>query len=240
MSFSSKLKEGRLSARLIIHLSITALNFSVLPDKKLKDSEELEIEDYLGDDLIDDWRPSGASIGEMTSEEGFSMMYADHVLQVLDADRLTGMKIVFDCADGAASAVIPLITKKLECRSLIIGAEPDGLNIVEKRKRRHAYGNRFEAVKLNDADIGIAYDGDADRVLIVDRSGRVINGDIVLWVLARWLQREGILGSGVVATVMSNGILESHLRKEGIQVFWCVVGDRYVFDMMKSTASGLW
>ncbi len=214
------------------------IKFLSAAGQKLKDSEELEIEDYLGDDLIDDWRPSGASIGEMTSEEGFSMMYADHVLQVLDADRLTGMKIVFDCADGAASAVIPLITKKLECRSLIIGAEPDGLNINEKNGVMHME-TLSEAVKLNDADIGIAYDGDADRVLIVDRNGRVINGDIVLWVLARWLQREGILGSGVVATVMSNGILESHLRKEGIQVFRCAVGDRYVLDMMKSTASGL-
>ncbi|WP_288297026.1 phosphoglucosamine mutase [uncultured Pyramidobacter sp.] len=206
--------------------------------QKLRDSEELEIEDYLGDDLIDDWRPSGASIGEMVSEEGFAIMYADRVLQILDSDRLSGMKIVFDCANGAASTVVPLIAQKLECESVLIGAEPDGLNINEKSGVMHLEA-LTEAVRANDADIGIAYDGDADRVLLVDRQGKVIDGDIVLWVLARWLQREGILGSGVVATVMSNGILENHLRKEGIQVFRCAVGDRYVLDMMKSTASGL-
>ena len=185
-----------------------------------------------------DWRPSGASMGEMVSEEGFAIMYADRVLQILDSDRLSGMKIVFDCANGAASTVVPLIAQKLECESVLIGAEPDGLNINEKSGVMHLEA-LTEAVRANDADIGIAYDGDADRVLLVDRQGKVIDGDIVLWVLARWLQREGILGSGVVATVMSNGILENHLRKEGIQVFRCAVGDRYVLDMMKSTASGL-
>ncbi len=214
------------------------IKFLSAAGQKLRDSEELEIEDYLGDDLIDEWRPSGASIGEMSSEEGFSIMYAERVLQCLDGDGLSGMKIVFDCANGAASTVIPLITQKLECESILIGAEPDGLNINEKNGVMHL-DSVIEAVKERDADLGIAYDGDADRVLVVDRRGRIINGDIMLWVLARWLQREGILGSGVVATVMSNGVLENFLRKEGIQVFRCAVGDRYVLDMMKSTASGL-
>ncbi len=214
------------------------IKFLSCAGQKLRDSEELEIEDYLGDDLIDDWRPSGASIGEMSSEEGFVIMYADRVLQCLDGDGLSGMKIVFDCANGAASTVIPLIAQKLECESILIGAEPDGLNINEKNGVMHL-DSLIEAVKSHDADIGIAYDGDADRVLLVDRDGRIINGDIMLWVLARWLQREGILGSGVVATVMSNGALEHHLRKDSIEVFRCAVGDRYVLDMMKSTASGL-
>ncbi|MDY3868304.1 MAG: phosphoglucosamine mutase [Pyramidobacter sp.] len=206
--------------------------------RKLSDSEELEIENYLGDDLLDDWRPSGASIGELTSEEGFSIMYADKVLQVLDGDRLAGMRVVFDCANGAASAVIPHVIKKLDCESFVIGAEPDGLNINEKRGVMHLDA-LAEEVKFRDADIGIAYDGDADRVLLVDRRGKVLNGDVILWVLARWLQREGVLGSGVVATVMSNSALENHLKKEGIQVFRCAVGDRYVLDMMMSTASCL-
>ena len=206
--------------------------------QKLCDSEELEIEDYLGDDLIDDWRPSGASIGEITSEDGFAIMYADEVLRTLSSERLSGMRVVFDCANGAASAVIHELERKLDCESFLIGAAPDGLNINEKYGVMHLETLK-EAVKACDADVGIAYDGDADRVLLVDRKGRTINGDIMLWVLARWLQREGILGSGVVATVMSNGALENHLRKDGIQVFRCAVGDRYVLDMMKSTASYL-
>ncbi len=206
--------------------------------QKLSDAEELEIEDSLGDDLTDEWRPSGASIGEMITEDDFAGLYAQNVLQVLDDDRLTGMKIVFDCAHGAAASVIPLLTEKLECRSIVIGASPNGLNINEKSGVMHTDTLR-DAVLRNDADIGIAYDGDADRVQLVDRRGNVINGDIILWVLGRWLQREGILGSGVVATVMSNGKLERHLLGDGIQVFRCAVGDRYVLDMMKSTGSGL-
>jgi len=206
--------------------------------QKLMDSEELAIEDYLGDDLIDNWRPSGASIGEMTSEEGFAIMYADKVMHVLDSERLSGMRVVFDCANGAAASVIPLIIPKLECECFLIGDKPIGLNINEKNGVMHL-DSLISAVRKHDADVGIAYDGDADRVLLVDRNGTVINGDVILWVLARWLQREGILGSGVVATVMSNGKLEVHLRRENIQVFRCAVGDRYVLDMMNSTASGL-
>lgn len=206
--------------------------------QKLSDNEEVDIEDYLGGDMIDEWHPLGASIGEMVSEEGFAIMYADRVLQVLSGDWLVGMKVVFDCANGAAAAVIPHLVQKLECESILIGDHPDGLNINEKNGVMHL-DSLISAVKQHDADIGIAYDGDADRVLLVDRNGEVINGDVILWILARWLQREGILGSGVVATVMSNGKLENHLRKEGIQVFRCAVGDRYVLDMMKSTASGL-
>ena len=88
-------------------------------------------------------------------------MYADRVLQILDSDRLSGMKIVFDCANGAASTVVPLIAQKLECESVLIGAEPDGLNINEKSGVMHLEA-LTEAVRANDADIGIAYDGDAD------------------------------------------------------------------------------
>ena len=80
--------------------------------------------------------------------------------------------------------------------------------------------------------IGFAFDGDADRALAVDSRGRVIDGDIVLWVLARWLAGEGLLGSGVAMTVMSNIALEEHLKREGIGVFRCPVGDRYVLEMM--------
>ena len=214
------------------------IKFLSAAGQKLSDSEEIDIEDYLGGDLIDEWHPYGASIGEMVSEEGFAIMYADRILQVLDGDRLSGMRVVFDCANGAASTVIPLLTKKLQCECILIGDQPNGLNINEKNGVMHL-DSLISSVKKHDADVGIAYDGDADRVLLVDRQGNVINGDVILWVLARWLQREGILGSGVVATVMSNGKLEFHLRKEGIQVFRCAVGDRYVLDMMKSTGSGL-
>ncbi len=206
--------------------------------QKLSDDEEIEIEDYLGDDLLDQWRPSGASIGEILPERDFYRDYAQKVLQVLDGDGLSGMRIVFDCAHGAASRVMPSLLQCLSCESVLIGASPDGLNINEKAGVMHLEP-LAKAVEDHDADLGIAYDGDADRVLMVDRKKRVIDGDMILWILARFLQREGILGSGVVATVMSNGALERNLSRDGIEVFRCAVGDRYVLEMMKNTASRL-
>ncbi len=206
--------------------------------QKLSDSEEMEIEDYLGDDLLDEWRPSGASIGEIIFEEEFYRDYGQKMLEVLDGDNLSGMRLVFDCANGAASRIMPMVLQCLECESVLIGAKPDGLNINEKAGVMHLE-SLAQAVQDQDADLGIAYDGDADRVLLVDRKKRIIDGDIILWVLARYLQREGTLGSGVVATVMSNGALERNLDRDGITLFRCAVGDRYVLEMMRNTASRL-
>ena len=87
------------------------------------------------------------------------------------------------------------------------------------------------------AEVGIAYDGDTDRVLMCDGKGRIIDGDIMLWIIGRWLKSKGTLGSGVVATVMSNMVLEDLLSKEGIKVFRCGVGDRYVLDTMRKEHS---
>lgn len=206
--------------------------------QKLSDADELEIEEYLGDDLIDEWRPSGASIGEVHSESRFAEEYGHHVLQTLAGERLEGMTILFDCANGAASTVIDGVLRQLDCKAVVMGNKPDGLNINEKSGVMHLDMLKTAVVE-HQADLGIAYDGDADRVLLVDARGRVIDGDVILWVLARWLQREGMLGSGVVATVMSNGALEYHLSKENIEVFRCAVGDRNVLEMMKNTESRL-
>ncbi len=206
--------------------------------QKLRDSDELAIEDYLGDELIDDWRPTGASVGEILSDNSFAVEYAEHSLSVLAGDDLSNMKIVFDCANGAQSVVMEPFLRRLKCRALIIGHKPNGLNINEKSGVMHLETLK-NAVKESGFDLGIAFDGDADRVLMVDRLGRVIDGDVILWVLGTWLKREDLLGSGVVATVMSNGALERQLSKEDIQVFRCAVGDRYVLDMMRSTASRL-
>ena len=88
-------------------------------------------------------------------------------------------------------------------------------------------------------DMGVAFDGDADRALMTDSGGRLIDGDIAIWVLARWLSKKEMLGSGVVVTVMSNMALEEHLGREGIKVFRCPVGDRYVLEAMRRSRARL-
>jgi phosphoglucosamine mutase len=95
------------------------------------------------------------------------------------------------------------------------------------------------AITANEARFGIAFDGDADRVLMSDSRGRVMDGDILLWVLARWLQKKGTLGSGVVSTVMSNLALEERLAESGIPLTRCPVGDRYVLEAMRKSNSRL-
>ena len=118
------------------------------------------------------------------------------------------------------------------------GDRPDGLNINEDVGVMHL-PHLVARLKEHRGDLGLAFDGDADRVLFVDRQGRTLDGDVLLWVLARWMRRRGTLGAGVVATVMSNLALEEHLAAEQIPVFRCPVGDRYVLETMKREGSQL-
>lgn len=207
---------------------------------KLSDDDELEIEEYLGDNLIDEWRPSGASIGEISHRDlDFNDFYAQKVVEVLGDLDFSGKKILFDCANGAASPLISsIVALKGLSESEFINYEPDGLNINEKSGVMHMDFLSEETEKRG-MDVGIAYDGDADRVLLCDSRGRVIDGDIMLWVLARWFKQRETLGAGVVATVMSNMALEHHLAEEGIDTFRCPVGDRYVLQTMKDKGASV-
>ncbi len=202
---------------------------------KLTDEAELAIEEYLGDNLIDDWRPSGGSIGKVEHiEDDFNVSYGEKILSSLGEGGLGSFRMVFDCAHGAASSVLPGILPFLgkEDNFCVIGANPNGLNINEKSGVMSMSGLSDEVVK-GDFDLGIAYDGDADRVLLVDGRGRILDGDIILWVMGRWLMERGILGSGVVTTVMSNLALDRHMDRAGIRTFRCPVGDRYVLQTMR-------
>lgn len=199
---------------------------------KLSDDSELSIEEYLGDNLTDDWRPTGASIGEIRQMPHLVHSYAEHLASLLSYKDNLPCKVVFDCAHGAAGAVMPALLERLGVKWSLIGADPDGLNINEGVgviHMRHLgnYVNEFCC------DLGFAFDGDADRVLMVDSKGRPIDGDIAIWVLARWLSAREMLGNGVVVTVMSNMALEEHLNNEQIPVFRCPVGDRYVLETMR-------
>ncbi len=199
---------------------------------KLSDESELSIEEYLGDNLTDDWRPTGASVGEIRLLPHILHSYAEHLASQVEKREALSSPIVFDCAHGAAGAVMPFLIERLGAKWSLIGVDPDGLNINEgvgviHIKHLSNYVTEF-GYKM-----GFAYDGDADRVLMVDSHGRLIDGDITIWILARWLAAKGDLGSGAVVTVMSNMALEEHLSREGIKVFRCPVGDRYVLEAMR-------
>ena len=199
---------------------------------KLSDEDELCIEEYLCDSLIDEWRPTGASVGEMRRLAGMAQNYADYLAAHVKYADAIPKSLLFDCAHGAASVVMPSLMERLGTQWPIIGAEPNGININEGVGVIHI-DHLAGKVREFGCKAGFAYDGDADRVLMVDSKGRTIDGDIVMWVLARWLAAQKDLGSGVVATTMSNMALEERLAEEQIKLFRCQVGDRYVVEAMK-------
>ena len=205
---------------------------------KLSDEDELNIEEYLSDNLTDEWRPTGASVGEIRSLPGITQNYAAHLASYVKHVDALPQSMLFDCAHGAAGAVLPSLMERLGTRWPVIGAEPDGMNINEGVGVIYL-SHLADNVKALKYKIGFAYDGDADRMLMVDSKGRPIDGDIVMWVLARWLASQKELGTGVVATVMSNKALEERLAGDNIKLFRCAVGDRYVVEAMKQHGARL-
>ncbi|MCR5347918.1 MAG: phosphoglucosamine mutase [Fretibacterium sp.] len=204
---------------------------------KLSDDAELSIEEYIGDNLTDDWRPTGASVGEVHHQPALVQSYAEHLAALPRCGEFPG-KVAFDCAHGAAGAVMPMLLELLGLECPLIGAFSNGMNINDGAGVMHMEHLENYVTHFG-CRLGFAFDGDADRVLAADSKGRVIDGDILLWVLARWLLSQGLLGSGVVVTVMSNMALEGHLEREGIKVLRCPVGDRYVLDAMRHSGARL-
>ncbi|MFN2308546.1 MAG: phosphoglucosamine mutase [Gammaproteobacteria bacterium] len=144
---------------------------------------------------------------------------------------LRGIKIAVDCANGATYKVAPAVFEELDAEVIAIGVEPDGLNINQACGSTHPEPLQA-AVLEHGADLGIAFDGDGDRVMMVDHRGNLLDGDELLYIIARSRQRAGKLGGGVVGTLMSNLGLEHALRREGIELGRAAVGDRYVLEML--------
>ncbi len=161
--------------------------------------------------------------------------YVTHLESVVGTPRrFEGLRVVLDCANGSACAIAPEVFRHHGATVHTIGTEPNGRNINLDCGSLHLDG-LAAAVRESGADIGIAFDGDADRALAVDRRGREMDGDAILWVLSRRLQRTGALrGSGVVATIMSNLWLERRLADDGITLHRTAVGDKYVLEQMLS------
>jgi len=196
--------------------------------EKLADSLEAAIEARLSEP----WqRPTGSHVGRVVDDNSAREKYIAHLLKSVDVS-LAGIKVVIDCANGAASFVAPVALEKAGATVIAIANTPNGLNINDGVGSTHLDFLR-EAVLKNKADIGIAHDGDADRCLAIDSEGNVIDGDFILAILAQGFKARGKLKeSTVVATVMSNlGFLVA-MKEAGINVAKTAVGDRYVLENM--------
>jgi phosphoglucosamine mutase len=201
---------------------------------KLSDEVEGEIESLIDSDLTAKLAKS-ADLGRAKRIDGVQDRYIEFAKRTLPKNlSLGGLRIVVDCANGAAYRVAPEALRELDAEVIAMGVDPNGFNI------NHECGSTEPAalcqkVKEMRADIGIALDGDADRVLIVDERGRVIDGDQLLAVIAESWKADGRLAAdGIVATVMSNLGLERYLEKLGLPLARTPVGDRYVLDHMRS------
>lgn len=200
---------------------------------KLHDELERKIEELVLDEGLGSRRPSGDDIGKAFRLEDAAGRYIEYVKATIPrGDTLEGLKVVVDCANGAAYKVTPLILRELGAEVIAINDEPDGTNINAGCGSLYMEG-LCDAVRMHKADAGIAHDGDADRTLMCDENGDIIDGDRILGVWALQMKKEGRLkGSAVVSTVMSNLGLENYLTGHGITLLRTKVGDRFVAGKM--------
>jgi phosphoglucosamine mutase len=202
---------------------------------KLPDELELEIEKaILSEDRLP--RPEGPDIGRILEVEHAQEMYLHYVKRMLKGD-FRGLKVVLDCAFGAAFFIAPRLFKDMGAEVIAIHADPDGKRINVDCGATSPKMLQEEVIR-NGADVGIAFDGDADRVIAVDEKGEIVNGDKIMAVFAEDFYRSnGLPHNLVVSTVMSNLGLEKALEETGIRLVRTAVGDRYVLEeMLKSGA----
>ncbi|MBN9333815.1 phosphoglucosamine mutase [Devosia sp.] len=201
---------------------------------KLSDELEAEIERLIETDTSK-LLAHGMDIGRAHRDEEASTRYIEYAKRTLPRGAdLSGLRVVLDCANGAAYKVAPLALWELGAEVIAVGVEPNGYNINHKvgSTAPEAVAAKVKEVR---ADIGIALDGDADRVIIVDEKGNVVDGDQFMAVIAQsWLEREMLLGGGIVATIMSNLGLERYLTSLGLILERTQVGDRYVLEAMRA------
>ncbi|MBS0477548.1 MAG: phosphoglucosamine mutase, partial [Proteobacteria bacterium] len=198
---------------------------------KLSDEDELAIEAMLDQNLA---LAPAAAIGRARRIDDARGRYIHAVKSALPDDvRLDGLKIVVDCANGAAYQVAPSAMWELGAEVIAVGVQPNGVNINDKCGSTHLELIK-ETVVASGADIGVALDGDADRLIVVDEQGQTVDGDQIMALIGTQLAARGELrGGGVVATVMSNLGLERYLSGQGLTLERAKVGDRYVLEKMR-------
>ena len=208
---------------------------------KLPDSHELAIEQEIFSLLQDpkDEAPVSAKPSpSLPGEDNLRRAYVEWLAQSVKTD-LSRLKVLVDCANGAATVEAPELFRTCGVRATYLCASPDGRNINDGCGALHPQAvAKAVADKKGQVDLGVTFDGDADRVLFSDANGRVVNGDAVLLLVARDMQSRGVLtGSSIVATTMSNMGLEIALRKAGISMLRANVGDKYVLEEMIKSSS---
>ncbi len=198
---------------------------------KLSDSIEQKIESLIHDDGVHIPFPSGGKVGRKSVMDAAAGDYVEYAAATTEAD-LEGIRILADCANGAAYRVAPLVFEKLGADAVVINNTPNGININRGCGSTHILQLQ-EAVRQGDFDIGLAFDGDADRVLAVDENGSLVDGDVIMAIAGIYLKKMNMLKKDtVVTTVMSNMGFDLMARREGINVVRTSVGDRYVLEEM--------
>lgn len=199
---------------------------------KLSDEEELEIEKLLDANEDNLPRPIGKELGQVTDYFEGVQKYIQYLKQTVDED-FEGIHIALDCAHGATSSLATHLFADLEADLSTMGASPNGLNINDGVGSTHPEA-LAQFVKEKGADVGLAFDGDGDRLIAVDENGQIVDGDQIMYICAKYLQQEGRLKqSTVVSTIMSNLGFHKGLEELGIKSVQTAVGDRYVVEEMK-------
>ena len=216
------------------HFRDNGIKFFSSDGFKLPDEVEAHIEELVASGELSDRRAPPEGIGQATRIDDAEGRYVVFLKKTFPRDlTLDGLRVVLDCANGAAYKVAPTVLRELGAEVFSIGVEPDGRNINDGCGSLYPekLGERVRELR---ADLGVALDGDADRCLLIDEAGRAVDGDALLALLAANLHKRGELrGGGVVATVMSNLGLEMSLDQQGLRLSRTAVGDRYVVERMR-------
>lgn len=198
---------------------------------KLNDDIEEEIEEIILENKEIDYRAAGETVGEKIVVEDGVDEYIDHLRQTINVD-FNGLKIAIDCGNGAVSEAAPKLLKRLNAEVVVINDEPNGININVDCGSTNPKMAQDLVVKTN-ADIGLSFDGDADRLIAVDEKGNIIDGDHILAICGSQLKKKGKLEHNtVVGTVMTNMGLDAYLNENNMNIVKTKVGDRYVIEEM--------
>ncbi|KJE32249.1 phosphoglucosamine mutase [Geobacillus thermoleovorans] len=206
---------------------------------KLSDEQEAEIEALIdsAEDMLP--RPIGAGLGQVNDYFEGGQKYLQYLKQTIDEEDFSGMKIALDCAHGATSSLATYLFADLDADVVTMGASPNGLNINEGVGSTHPEA-LAAFVKEKGADVGLAFDGDGDRLIAVDENGSIVDGDQIMYICAKYLKETGRLKQQtVVSTVMSNLGFYKALEAQGIKSVQTAVGDRYVVEEMKKNGYNL-
>jgi phosphoglucosamine mutase len=207
---------------------------------KLPDEQEAEMERLMTNDTLMGMRPTGPGIGRAEKLEDSRGRYVVFAKTTFPRElSMEGVRIVVDAANGAAYRTAPLVFQELGANVTCLGVKPNGININKECGALHPDNVRAEVVRKR-AQVGIALDGDADRLIVIDEKGQVVDGDVVMALCAQEMMRRGALKKNtVVATVMSNLGLEHALVRNGAKLVRTAVGDRYVVEAMRQNGYNL-